>query len=78
MPKDNVSDQHLQSNNDLVSNDYEIVMYQSDYDHPSQMKGLLAESLNTAVLDSMYVCVYVCMYVCMYVCRFTSFITTII
>ena len=52
MTTDNVSDQHLQSNNDLVSNDYEIVMYQSDYDHPSQMKGLLAESLNTAVLDS--------------------------
>ena len=31
---------------------YEIVMFQSDYEHPSHLKGLVPEAWNCAVLDS--------------------------
>ena len=31
---------------------HEIVLFQSDYDHPKQLPGLVAESWNAAVLDS--------------------------
>ena len=30
----------------------EIVLYQSDFDHPEQLKTLLAESWNAPILDS--------------------------
>ena len=30
----------------------EVVLYQSDFDHPEQLKTLISESWNSAVLDS--------------------------
>ena len=30
----------------------EVVLYQSDFDHPEQLKTLVSESWNSAVLDS--------------------------
>ena len=38
--------------NMLYDTYYEIVLFQSDYDHPSHLKGLVAEAWNCAVLDS--------------------------
>ena len=30
----------------------EVVLFQADYDHPAKLKNLVAESRNSAILDS--------------------------
>ena len=49
--KANTNSINLQAHDD-AEGDYNVTLFQSDFDHPNNMKSLLGEAFNCAVLDS--------------------------